>query len=95
MFKYNPANRTEVQIDDGEGKIQKMWRVDLNNKLEYPPELYGNFFEEDSFIIWYKYKGKRQQTTANCTRNTEAVVCLQCITGSARQRQALAVLLAG
>jgi len=63
---YNPpAHKPEQAIDDGHGQVMKMWRVDMNDKQDYPLDMSGHFFMEDSFIIWYQYKEAEKQLYAS------------------------------
>eukprot|EP01117_Protostelium_nocturnum_P005492 TRINITY_DN1988_c1_g1_i3.p1 TRINITY_DN1988_c1_g1~~TRINITY_DN1988_c1_g1_i3.p1 ORF type:complete len:1152 (+),score=420.18 TRINITY_DN1988_c1_g1_i3:181-3456(+) len=55
MFEHKKVE--ELFIDDGADRL-KMWYVNSDAKqVEYPEEMRGHFFNEDSFILLYVFKG--------------------------------------
>jgi hypothetical protein len=56
---YNPTAVEEPMVDDASGRI-KMWYVHANDKHNYPSEMFGHFFTEDSYILLYTYQGQEK-----------------------------------
>ncbi|KYQ92976.1 villin [Tieghemostelium lacteum] len=46
-------------IDDGNGSVQ-IWRVKDHTKEPVPNELYGHFYDGESYVILYKYQQKNK-----------------------------------
>ena len=45
----------QMAIDDGSGTV-KVWRVEDFKMVDWPENLYGQFYAGDSYIVKYTYK---------------------------------------
>ncbi|EAL66222.1 hypothetical protein DDB_G0282725 [Dictyostelium discoideum AX4] len=48
------AEKEEVMIDDGSGKLT-IWRVEEFQKVQLDPSTYGQFYSGDSYLVLYTY----------------------------------------
>ena len=48
---------SQKAVDDGSGKLE-VWRVEDFKKVEVPPEMVGQFYGGDSYVLLYTYKDK-------------------------------------
>lgn len=51
--------RPEVMIDEGQGKI-KQWIVEDFKKKDIDPQLYGQFYTGESYVVLYTYVWKNK-----------------------------------
>ena len=49
--------QADAPLDDGSGKLQ-VWRVEKMAKAPWPESKYGRFFDGDSYVLLYTYRGK-------------------------------------
>jgi len=57
IFQKQQREAEEKMVDDGTGKIT-IWRIQNLAKSDLPKELYGQFYQGDSYIVLYNYKDK-------------------------------------
>lgn len=55
LFERKKPVISEELPDDGKGK-KTVWIVYSTGKVEYPSDMYGQFFSGNSFIILYTYR---------------------------------------
>lgn len=56
----NVATRHEVVVDDGSGSL-RIWKVVGFEKEAVQPDLYGHFYEGDSYLVLYTYMLKNKE----------------------------------
>jgi len=57
LFAAQQKQAEEKMADDATGKTS-IWRIENMEKADLPKDLYGQFFQGDSYIILYSYKDK-------------------------------------
>jgi len=57
---FTPAKREDRVIDDGSGKVE-IWRVKDHSKEPVMPNMYGQFFDSESYVILYTYILKNRE----------------------------------
>lgn len=57
---FTPAVRVDKVVDDGSGKVE-IWRVKDHTKEPVDREMYGQFFDSESYVILYTYMQKNRE----------------------------------
>eukprot|EP01094_Clydonella_sp_ATCC50884_P020944 TRINITY_DN447_c0_g1_i7.p1 TRINITY_DN447_c0_g1~~TRINITY_DN447_c0_g1_i7.p1 ORF type:complete len:1014 (-),score=268.30 TRINITY_DN447_c0_g1_i7:199-3240(-) len=58
---HHSAPQSESGVDDGSGEIVNMWRVEDFERYEVEPKDRGQFFDQESYIIHYKYMHRNKE----------------------------------
>ena len=55
------SRQNQTLVDDGSGQIE-VWRIENFDMVPVDPEMYGQFYGGDSYVVLYTYNVGRKQS---------------------------------